>query len=125
MWASKATYLTQVGQIYAKLTDQAVEAIIVRFFGFFFLAWQTAELWGNLISSLVLSSGAHGAGGSGNFSDSSLDLCGANFCVIETDDNANLARPPDNEIYLISSIYLSCIFAAVIIIAVFLDPLSR
>ncbi|XP_008468631.1 UNC93-like protein [Diaphorina citri] len=52
MWAAKATYLTQVGAVYAKLTDQAVDAIIVRFFGFFFLAWQTAELWGNLISSL-------------------------------------------------------------------------
>lgn len=52
MWAAKATYLTQVGGIYAKLTDQAVDGIIVRFFGFFFLAWQTAELWGNLISSL-------------------------------------------------------------------------
>lgn len=52
MWAAKATYLTQVGGIYAKLTDQAVDGIIVRFFGFFFLAWQTSELWGNLISSL-------------------------------------------------------------------------
>lgn len=52
MWASKATYLTQVGSVYAKITDQAVDGIIVRFFGFFFLAWQTAELWGNLISSL-------------------------------------------------------------------------
>lgn len=52
MWAAKATYLTQAGGVYAKLTDQPVDAIIVRFFGFFFLAWQTAELWGNLISSL-------------------------------------------------------------------------
>lgn len=52
MWASQATYLTQVAGVYAKLTDQAVDGIIVRFFGFFFLAWQTAELWGNLISSL-------------------------------------------------------------------------
>lgn len=52
MWAAKATYLTQVGGIYAKLTDQPVDGIIVRFFGFFFLAWQTAELWGNLVSSL-------------------------------------------------------------------------
>lgn len=56
MWASKATYLTQVAGVYAKLTDQAVDGIIVRFFGFFFLAWQTAELWGNLISSLGKSS---------------------------------------------------------------------
>ncbi|KAK9499843.1 hypothetical protein O3M35_002804 [Rhynocoris fuscipes] len=52
MWAAKATYLTQAGAVYAKLTDQPVDGIVVRFFGFFFLAWQTAELWGNLISSL-------------------------------------------------------------------------
>lgn len=122
MWASKATYLTQVGQVYAKITDQAVDAIIVRFFGFFFLAWQTAELWGNLISSLVLSSGAHGGGGGGN---SSLSLCGANFCVVASAENANLERPPSEEIYEISTIYLACIVAAVAIIALFLDPLSR
>lgn len=122
MWASKATYLTQVGQVYAKITDQPVDAIIVRFFGFFFLAWQTAELWGNLISSLVLSSGAHGGGGGGN---TTLSTCGANFCVVASAENANLERPPDSEIYEISTIYLACIGAAVIIIAVFLDPLSR
>lgn len=52
MWASKATYLTQTAGVYAKLTDQPADGIIVRFFGFFFLAWQAAELWGNLISSL-------------------------------------------------------------------------
>ncbi|XP_040173640.1 UNC93-like protein isoform X2 [Anopheles arabiensis] len=135
MWASKATYLTQLGQVYAKLTDQSVEAIIVRFFGFFFLAWQTAELWGNLISSLVLSSGAHGAAsvtdelgngtGGSHHDDSNLESCGANFCVVETSNNANLQRPPDSEIFEISAIYLSCIVAAVVIIAVFLDPLSR
>jgi hypothetical protein len=90
-------------------------------------AWQSAELWGNLISSLVLSSGAHGSGGghSTNFSDGALDLCGANFCVKETTDNANLERPPDSEIYMISTIYLACIVAAVTIIALFMDPLSR
>ncbi|XP_050101118.1 UNC93-like protein [Anopheles aquasalis] len=137
MWASQATYLTQLGQVYAKLTDQPVEAIIVRFFGFFFLAWQTAELWGNLISSLVLSSGAHGAApasfddsinGSATIShsnDDALSYCGANFCVVGTSDNSNLQRPPDSEIYEISAIYLSCIVGAVIIIAIFLDPLSR
>lgn len=127
MWASKATYLTQVGQVYAKITDQAVDAIIVRFFGFFFLAWQTAELWGNLISSLVLSSGAHGSGSGDNstFSEKALESCGANFCVLASADNANLERPPDSEIFVISSIYLACILAAVLIIAFFLDPLSR
>ncbi|KAI9589953.1 UNC93-like protein [Glossina fuscipes] len=130
MWASKATYLTQVGQVYAKITEQAVDAIIVRFFGFFFLAWQTAELWGNLISSLVLSSGAHGGGSSSSSVNNTitaedLQFCGANFCVHRVNGHSNLERPPEHEIFEISMIYLSCILAAVAIIAIFLDPLKR
>nr|CAD7424323.1 unnamed protein product [Timema monikensis] len=126
MWASKATYLTQVGGVYAKLTDQAVDAIVVRFFGFFFLAWQTAELWGNLISSLVLSGGE--GGGGGNFTQTSaedLEYCGANFCVMSTHNNDNLERPPDSEIYEISGIYLCCVVVAVAMVALFVDPLKR
>ena len=75
----------------------------------------------------MLSSGAHGSGGSGgsNYSEAELDLCGANFCVEELHENANLQRPPDSEIFTISIIYLTCIAAAVTIIAVFMDPLSR
>lgn len=75
----------------------------------------------------MLSSGAHGSGGghSGNQSDAALALCGANFCVVGTTDNANLERPPDSEIFEISAIYLTCIVAAVIIIGLFMDPLSR
>ncbi|RZF47982.1 hypothetical protein LSTR_LSTR002048 [Laodelphax striatellus] len=130
MWAAKATYLTQVGGVYAKLTDQPVDGIVVRFFGFFFLAWQTAELWGNLISSLVLSSGAHGGGGGGHgntsFNEEKLRHCGSNFCVIGgSHGNDNLERPPDSEIYTISTIYLCCIVVAVAMVALFIDPLSR
>ncbi|VVC39706.1 Ion channel regulatory protein, UNC-93,Major facilitator superfamily domain [Cinara cedri] len=128
MWAAKATYLTQTGAVYAKLTDQQVDGIVVRFFGFFFLAWQTAELWGNLISSLVLSSGGHGGSGGDNstmLSEEELRLCGSNFCVMGNHAIDNLERPPDSEIFEISTIYLTCIVLATIIIAVFLDPLSR
>ncbi|XP_060520144.1 UNC93-like protein isoform X2 [Cylas formicarius] len=122
MWASKATYLTQAASVYAKLTDQPVDAIIVRFFGFFFLAWQTAELWGNLISSLVLSN-PHGAGSSSNHTD--YDSCGANFCVSAIGSNENLDRPADSEIYEIMGIYLACIFIAIALIVFLVDPLSR
>ncbi|CAH1179496.1 unnamed protein product [Phaedon cochleariae] len=124
MWASKATYLTQVAGVYAKLTDQAVDGIIVRFFGFFFLAWQTAELWGNLISSLVLTN-PHGSGGHDNETVADYGVCGANFCVSTINSNGNLDRPADKEIYEISIIYLGCIVAAVILIALVVDPLSR
>ncbi|XP_050311698.1 UNC93-like protein isoform X2 [Anthonomus grandis grandis] len=120
MWASKATYLTQVAGVYAKLTDQAVDAIIVRFFGFFFLAWQTAELWGNLISSLVLSN-PHGSD-SGHPTDYSK--CGANFCssISNSEGDEGVAK---NELYTIMGIYLACIIVAVILIVLLVDPLSR
>lgn len=125
MWAAQATYLTQVAGVYAKITDQPVDGIVVRFFGFFFLAWQTAELWGNLISSLVLSSGE---GGGGNFtipSDDALRFCGAEFCVMGNHNNDNLERPPDSEIFIISTIYLTCVVLATIMVALLVDPLSR
>ena len=51
MWSAKCTYLSQVGSIYAELTNQSVEPIIVRFFGIFFLFFQSSSIWGNLISS--------------------------------------------------------------------------
>lgn len=74
--------------------------------------------------SAVFGSGAHGGGGSDNTTEKSLELCGANFCVVGG-GHANLERPPDNQIYLISSIYLACIIAAVIFIIILVDPLSR
>ncbi|XP_011299291.1 UNC93-like protein [Fopius arisanus] len=126
MWAAKATYLTQVGGVYAKLTDQPADAIVVRFFGFFFLAWQTAELWGNLISSLVLSEGEFGSGGdenATNFNLEKLSTCGAHFCTMG--GHHEVERPPESEIFEISSIYLTCVIVAVIIVALFVDPLSR
>ena len=51
MWSAKCTYLSQVGNIYGELTDQPVEPIIVKFFGIFFLFFQSSSIWGNLISS--------------------------------------------------------------------------
>ncbi|XP_033221667.1 UNC93-like protein [Belonocnema kinseyi] len=126
MWAAKATYLTQVGGVYAKLTDQPADAIVVRFFGFFFLAWQTAELWGNLVSSLVLSGGEFGGASNSTSNDNAkVKLCGADFCVHGNGGHESLERPPDSEIYEISAIYLSCVVVAVIIVALFVDPLSR
>ncbi|KOX68736.1 UNC93-like protein [Melipona quadrifasciata] len=126
MWAAQATYLTQVGGVYAKLTDQPVDAIVVRFFGFFFLAWQTAELWGNLISSLVLSGGEFSSGGGNSTTNwEKIKLCGADFCVFSNGGHETLDRPPESEIYEISAIYLTCVVIAVIIVALFVDPLSR
>ena len=51
MWSAKCTYLTQVGNKYADLIGENTEVIVVRFFGIFFLAFQSSSIWGNIISS--------------------------------------------------------------------------
>lgn len=54
--------------------------------------------------------------------------CGANFCMIggiDQDKNHNLNRPPNDEIYKISAIYLACVVVAVLMVALLVDPLSR
>ena len=51
LWIAKCAYLTKAGNRYADLQGIAVEPIIVRFFGIFFLFFQTSLVWGNIISS--------------------------------------------------------------------------
>lgn len=78
----------------------------------------------------VLSDGGHGGSGGGGGSNSTtswdkIKLCGADFCVLGNGGHENLERPPESEIYEISAIYLACVVIAVIIVALFVDPLSR
>lgn len=74
-------------------------------------------------------SNPHGGGGSSSSNHSvsspNYDICGANFCVTNLNNNENLQRPANSEIYEISGIYLACIVVAVFIIAFLVDPLSR
>ncbi|KAK4301164.1 hypothetical protein Pmani_026680 [Petrolisthes manimaculis] len=51
LWAAKCTYLTKIAIRYAEVTGQNSELVITRFFGIFFLFYQSTNIWGNLISS--------------------------------------------------------------------------
>ena len=77
----------------------------------------------------VLSEGEHSSGSDSNVTAviyEKLKKCGANFCATsKNSDEHPLIRPQDSEIYEISAIYLSCVLMAVLIVALFVDPLSR
>lgn len=125
LWSAKCTYLTHVGHQYAKLTGESdPEVIIVRFFGIFFLFFQSSSIWGNLISSSVLSQDARPC-----TNDASL-LCGVNYCPDTKFCDANLTDSSSGPIenttrYTLSGIYLACSLTAAVILAIFLDPLIR
>ncbi|KAM5326041.1 protein unc-93 homolog A isoform 2-T4 [Glossophaga mutica] len=53
LWSAQGTYLTTVGNAYAEKAGQTGKDVVSRYFGIFFLVFQSSGVWGNLISSLV------------------------------------------------------------------------
>ncbi|CAF2035479.1 unnamed protein product [Rotaria magnacalcarata] len=54
LWTSKCSYLTDTGTIYAESKGVHKDVVVNRFFGIFFMFFQSSQIWGNLISYLVL-----------------------------------------------------------------------
>jgi hypothetical protein len=43
LWSAKCTYLTETGKWYSKMTGATEDDVINRFFGFFFMSFQTCK----------------------------------------------------------------------------------
>ncbi|XP_068633420.1 UNC93-like protein [Battus philenor] len=142
LWCAKCTYLSVVAEPYAKLSGVSADVLVVRFFGLFFMFYQMAQIWGNLVSSAILSSSLgetshhvnetiapRASGLISNFTIQKLDFgatCGVNFCSgSEAHENANLEPPSALKIQVIASVYLACMASAVILVFVGVDSLSR
>ncbi|XP_026830337.1 UNC93-like protein [Ooceraea biroi] len=129
LWCAKCTYLTVAAEAYSTVSDIAADVLVTRFFGLFFMFYQMAQVWGNLISSAVLSYGVDTDVATNVTLNSSVvaETCGANFCGVSNveDENPNLQPPAVERIHLISGIYLACMILACLIIAFCVDSLTR
>ncbi|KAG7155255.1 protein unc-93 homolog A-like [Homarus americanus] len=137
LWAAKCTYLTKVGTLYAQLTGEDNGVVITRFFGIFFLFFQSTNIWGNIISSTVLSIGVE----KNDVPDeAALLTCGYNFCISESgESSASLTNvtssindtPTESElpsswkIYTITSVFLACTFLSSLTTLFFVDPVTK
>ncbi|CAG5045208.1 unnamed protein product [Parnassius apollo] len=142
LWCAKCTYLSVVAEPYAKLSGVSSEVLVVRFFGLFFMFYQMAQIWGNLLSSAILSSSLGDAVVLynetivsrtstliTNLTTPEVDFgatCGVNFCSgSASHENANLEPPSALKIQVIAGVYLACMASAVILVFVGVDSLSR
>ncbi|XP_063602315.1 protein unc-93 homolog A-like [Penaeus indicus] len=122
--------VTESGKRLAELEGVESEVVITRFFGIFFLFYQTTQVWGNVISSTVLSVGVEK-----NKTAEDLLTCGYNFCLDQRheDSPSNTTASTDRredgpslwKIYTMASIYLGCSLLAAAVAVFFVDPLSR
>ncbi|XP_036624373.1 protein unc-93 homolog A-like [Trichosurus vulpecula] len=120
LWSAEATYLTTSGNIYAKKTGKLGKDVVNQYFGVFYLIFQSSGVWGNLISSLVLQQEPP----KGELSKEQLMNCGANDCfTTSTSTNSSTKRPADQLIYTLLGIYTGSGILAVLLVAIFLDPI--
>ncbi|KAK7115230.1 UNC93-like protein [Littorina saxatilis] len=119
MWSAKCTYLTQLGVWYSKLTKQSEDAVINKFFGFFFMMFQTSQIWGNLISSTVLQKKPD----SNETDNDTAPICGAEFLPATETNNSGFTQPSDL-VRNLCIIYLCCAVVAVVIVSLLLDPIK-
>ncbi|XP_031570929.1 protein unc-93 homolog A-like [Actinia tenebrosa] len=126
LWSSKCAYLTTSAIRYCELNKETQEAVVTRFFGIFFLIFQSGQIWGNLISSMVLKTGE----GEDAFRPNAAEVCGAKFFTMPKDPvnktNSTHAsyKPPQKLVITMLSIYVAIGAFAVVFIMIFLKRLT-
>ncbi|CAB3227160.1 unnamed protein product [Arctia plantaginis] len=124
LWCSKCTYLSVTSEAHSRISKISAEALLVRFLGLFFMIFQMNQVWGNLISSLVLTSGNNTAAFTSVNETMIPILCGANFLPSADADEALPTQPPE-KIQMLSGIYLACMAGAAFLVAVGVDSMKR
>jgi len=114
--------------MFSEITDESSEVVVNRFFGYFFAMFQSSQILGNLISSLVLEPPPSPSPFHKNLTEyNHLEKCGANDCPIVSDKNQVeiiIARPTDSTVYLLCFIYLILALTSICLIAFFLDSFT-
>lgn len=112
--AAQGIYVTDLATQYADLTGELTSMVINRFNGIFFFFWQNTQIWGNVVSSVVLQNKAIT-----NENDTMPTECGAAFCNAQT--NISTLEHPFNELIytlygiLLGMIVLGCVMTIVLV----------
>ncbi|KAJ2949243.1 hypothetical protein O0L34_g6193 [Tuta absoluta] len=124
LWCAMCTYLAIVSEAHSKISKTSMEVYIARYLGQFFMVFHINQVWGNIISSVVLLSGNNKAAVTSMNASLIPDLCGANFLPSADAGKALLPQPPE-KIQMLVGIYLACMAVAMMIIAFGVDSPKR
>ncbi|CAB3227163.1 unnamed protein product [Arctia plantaginis] len=123
LWCAESTYLSVASEAHSLISKIPAKRLLSRFLGFFFMIMQSSQIWGNLISSLVISTANNAS--MTIVSESNIPLlCGSNF-LPNLDASAALPPQPPKKINILAGTYLACMVAATIIVVKWLDPMKR
>lgn len=137
LWNALCTYITEIGIQESVLKTKSAGNVLSRFFGIFFLTLQLSVVFGNLISSVILSS----AYNRGHISDNqyltksnttaevvTLNLtgtnCGMNGCNDLVDSSGNQSVDELDKLFLLGT-YSTCTIIAILVLNFLLDHLPH
>ncbi|XP_045632169.1 protein unc-93 homolog A isoform X5 [Ursus americanus] len=120
LWSAQCTYLTIMGNTQAEKVGKVGRDVVNRYFGIFFLIFQSSGVWGNLISSLVFGQTPTQEA----IPEEQLLSCGASDCLMATASTNSTQRPSQTLIYTLLGIYTGSGVLAVLLVAVFLEPIK-
>lgn len=135
LWSAQATTLTSVALAYAEHSHQHdQDAVINKFMGIFCGLYRTSNIWGNLITTLVLAQNSTNMDNDfkmyNNYSKNAT--CGAKYCHFmdeEIDQDAyskdTISLIPESTRIMLLSIYLGCGVMGIVILVSLLDQSKR
>lgn len=125
MWTAQGAFLTTVAMEYSNLINEPLESVLSRFYGIFCMAFQSTQVWGNVISSAVLHEKAPDTGN--GTAPEPPSFCGADDCPWDK-LGGNFSQPSDKipqwRIYTLISIYLGFTFIGLLITIFLMKPIK-
>ncbi|KAL3857468.1 hypothetical protein ACJMK2_012137 [Sinanodonta woodiana] len=115
MWTGQSVYIANKAFSYAQRANKDPHAILSFYNGIFFCMYETTQITGNIISSVVLHQGTY------NMTNNTL--CGKDDCPIVT-NSSQIEEPERYIVYTLLGVFLGCDFIGLLISAFLLPPLS-
>lgn len=99
-------YITQLAMKYAEASTKAKDIVISKFNGIFFMLFQSGQIWGNLVSSIVLAKPDNITLKNDSYN---FKVCGPNNCPWSniTETKLTSTKPDNNIVYLLFGIYIA------------------
>ncbi|XP_071093114.1 protein unc-93 homolog A-like [Haliotis cracherodii] len=115
LWTSQSVYISVCSYSLAKSTGAVPYDVLCKLNGLFFTIFETTQIPGNLVSSLILQSGTYS-------NVTGEPVCGSDYCP-GASNGTDIASPEMSLVYILLGIYLGCDIIALIITIIFLPPL--
>ncbi|GBM02098.1 UNC93-like protein [Araneus ventricosus] len=119
--AASTVYIDELALRFERSVDENVEFVMASFFGFYGFFMENTQIWGNIVSSLVLRPDKL----PDIINISKPEECGINFDMNANSTNRTLTPPSDEERFLLVGIFIAMGVVSLILFGLFLDPLKN